>query len=330
MGIKNLNRFLRDNCKKKSIYKASLKDLRGKTIVIDTSIYLYKFLGENALMENMYLFISTLLDNGITPIFIFDGKPPPEKREILLERRLGKKEAENKYVILQNKLKDPGGTPISDEDRTEILTEMDQLKRQFIRLRDDDIRKAKELIRAYGVEQYDAHGEADALCAYFVISGRAWACLSDDMDMFLYGCNFIIRHLSLLKQTVVVYNRNCILNDLEMSDRHFREIMVLSGTDYNTKSKTTLNESIDWFYKYNNYKKLFESTELKPLEFYVWLVKNTNYVDNYLKLLKTYQMFQLKNANQYAHLIQETPEPTMLNISLVQEIMRKEGFVFAS
>jgi 5'-3' exonuclease len=92
MGIKNLNRFLRDNCKKKSIYKASLKDLRGKTIVIDTSIYLYKFLGENALMENMYLFISTLLDNDITPIFIFDGKPPPEKREILLERRLGKKE----------------------------------------------------------------------------------------------------------------------------------------------------------------------------------------------------------------------------------------------
>ena len=330
MGIKNLNRFLRDNCKKKSIYKASLKELHGKTIVIDTSIYLYKFLGENALMENMYLFISPLLDNEITPIFIFDGKPPPEKREMLIERRLGKKEAENKYIILQNKIKDPGGTPISDEDRTEILLEMDQLKRQFIRLRDEDVRKVKELMHAYGVEQYDAHGEADALCAYFVISGRAWACLSDDMDMFLYGCNFIIRHLSLLKQTVVVYNRNFILDDLGMTDRHFREIMVLSGTDYNTKSKTTLNESIEWFYKYNNYKRLFESTELKPLEFYVWLVKNTNYVDNYLKLLKTYQMFQLKHKNQYADLIQETPEPTMRNISLVQEIMRKEGFMFAS
>jgi hypothetical protein len=115
-----------------------------------------------------------------------------------------------------------------------------------------------------------------------------------------------------------------------MTYRHFREIMVLSGTDYNTKSKTTLNESIEWFYKYNNYKRLFESTDFKPLEFYVWLVKNTNYVDNYLKLLKTYQMFQLKNANQYADLIKETPETTKYNINAVQEIMRKEGFMFAS
>ena len=30
----------------------------------------------------------------IIPIFIFDGKPPPEKRELLQRRRMEKKEAE--------------------------------------------------------------------------------------------------------------------------------------------------------------------------------------------------------------------------------------------
>ena len=63
MGIKNLNRFLLDNCNKKSITKIHLSKLSGKKLVIDVSIYLYKFLSENALIENMYLFILLFLLN---------------------------------------------------------------------------------------------------------------------------------------------------------------------------------------------------------------------------------------------------------------------------
>ena len=57
MGIKHLNRYLQSNCKT-GISKISLNDLRGKKIAIDTSIYLYRFIGENALLENFYLMIS--------------------------------------------------------------------------------------------------------------------------------------------------------------------------------------------------------------------------------------------------------------------------------
>ena len=35
---------------------------------------------------------------------------------------------------------------------------------------------------------YTAINEADELCASMVINGFAWACLSEDMDMFVYGC----------------------------------------------------------------------------------------------------------------------------------------------
>ena len=38
MGIKNLNRFLLDNCNKKSITKIHLSKLSGKKLVIDVSI----------------------------------------------------------------------------------------------------------------------------------------------------------------------------------------------------------------------------------------------------------------------------------------------------
>ena len=68
MGIKNLNRFLIDNCSKKSIKKIHLKQLENKTIVVDTSIYMYKFVSENSLLEKMYLFVSIFKKYNIKPI----------------------------------------------------------------------------------------------------------------------------------------------------------------------------------------------------------------------------------------------------------------------
>ena len=100
MGIRHLNKYLKEKCTSQSIRKIHLKKLSGKTLVIDTSIYMYHFLAEYALMENMYLFISILKTHNITPIFIFDGKTPLEKKDVLIERAQRKKEAEEKYNTL--------------------------------------------------------------------------------------------------------------------------------------------------------------------------------------------------------------------------------------
>ena len=49
MGIRYLNKYLMQNCKNKSIEKKHLSCLGGKKIVVDTSIYLYKYQAQNAL-----------------------------------------------------------------------------------------------------------------------------------------------------------------------------------------------------------------------------------------------------------------------------------------
>jgi hypothetical protein len=64
MGIHNLNRFLLNNCTHESINKKHMKFLSGKTIVVDTSIYLYKFIANNLLIENMYLLITIFLSSN--------------------------------------------------------------------------------------------------------------------------------------------------------------------------------------------------------------------------------------------------------------------------
>ena len=248
MGIKNLNKYLYENCSKKAISKIHLRKLSGKTLVIDTSIYLYHFLGENALMENMYLLISILKLYDITPIFIFDGKPPPEKHELLRKRYTDKKDAQNRYQILQDSLGN-----MTSEERKEALIELSNLKRQCIRIYDEDIIKIKELMNAYNVTYYDSPNEADDLCVYLVKTGIAWGCMSDDMDMFLYGCSYVLRNLSLMNHTITLYNTQQILLELDLSEKEFCEIMTISGTDSNIHSTTTLHETLKWFQEYKKY-----------------------------------------------------------------------------
>ena len=324
MGIKYLNKYLHEKCSKNTISKIHLKKISGKTLVIDTSIYLYHFLGENALMENMYLLISILNLYNITPIFIFDGKPPNEKRELIRKRYEDKKIAQQKFNDIQNSL-----DSMTEEQRNQALFEMNNLKRQFIRIYDDDIKKVKELMNAYNVTYFNSPNEADDLCVYLVKKGIAWGCMSDDMDMFLYNCPYVLRNLSLMKHTITLYKTQNILTDLKLSRKEFLEIMTISGTDYNLYSNTSLVETLKWYEEYKKYKKIQNEKNVKYYEFYVWLIKNTKYIKNYRELLNVYQIFCGKNYEKY-----ETMEFKLLHglqpdMKKIHEIMEKEGFIFA-
>jgi hypothetical protein len=326
MGIKNLNRYLHEKCSNKSISKVHINRLSGKTLVIDTSIYLYQFLSEGMLLENMYLFISIMRVHNITPIFIFDGKPPPEKRELLRQRYSDKRDAYEKLLKLQAEL---DSSEINTDERNKMLSEMDLLKRQCVRVYDEDINKVKQLMDAYGVTYYNAPNEADDLCAYFVTTGRAWGCISDDMDMFLYKCPYVIRNLSLMNQTVMLYDTQSILKELGMSEKMFCEIIMLSGTDYNIKTTTSLHETLRWYDEYCKYKVICEAKDVPSYEFYIWLLKNTKYITDFTALMRVYKLFQGKNFVEYDKLDFTIKTSSVSDMNAIHKIMKDEGFIFA-
>jgi 5'-3' exonuclease len=288
MGIKNLNRYLKDNCNN-SIQCINISDLNGKKIVVDISIYLYKYEADDALMENMYLMLSIFRYSNITPIFIFDGKSPPEKANLLQKRRETRIESKEEYEKLKIQLKDKE----DKDDIKDIVSQMSQLKRQFTFMNQEKIQNVKSLIIAYGATYFDAPGEADELCALLVIKKKVWACLSEDMDMFVYGCTRVLRYFSLVNNTVVLYYMKGILKDLNITQKEFKEICILSGTDYNIsangkETKVDLMQTLKYFWKYKKYKKD---------NFYDWLIENTDYiVDNEL-LIKINSIFDLSNKN---------------------------------
>jgi flap endonuclease-1 len=292
MGIPHLNRFLKEECKG-TIQFISLSELSGKKIAVDVSIYIYKYVSDNNLIENIYLMLSVFREYNIIPVFIFDGKPPAEKKELLCKRLQDKKIAQDEFNKLKKQLNEQlKEKTIDDNEKQEIINNMDILKKQFISISKNQFEDVKNLIRAYGASYYDAPGEADELCAKLVLTGKVWACLSEDMDMFVYGVHRVIRYLSLLNHTAVLYDMEGILKRLGITQKELREICILSGTDYNIKTDENapnLHKTLKYFKKYKK-----ENND-PDLNFYDWLKKNTDYIDNYLLLQKINSMFDLIN-----------------------------------
>ena len=320
MGIKHLNKFFRTECEE-SIKFTSIADLSSKKIAVDISIYLYKY-HEN-LIENIYLMLAIFRDYNIIPIFIFDGKPPAEKKELMQKRREDKKGAETEYNILKNKL--AINNDMDEHDKQEIINSMDMLKRKFIYINKEKIEMVKNLIRSYGATYYDAPGEADELCALLVIKNKVWGCLSEDMDMFVYGCTNVIRYLSLLNHTIVIYNTKSILEKLGITQKELREICALSGTDYNCQNDE--NNNSPTLYKTLKLFKKYMKKRDGNIEFYEWLVNNSEYIEDIELLYKIYDMFDIKNTKlDYFDKIRISNGP--IDKTSIKNILCKEGFIF--
>ena len=103
MGIKYLNKYLKKECPEE-IKQITFWEMRRKKIAIDASIYMYRFAQDDGLIDGMYQLVMLLLYYNIVPVFIFDGKPPTEKNELLNKRRDEKNKAEERYNILLKKL----------------------------------------------------------------------------------------------------------------------------------------------------------------------------------------------------------------------------------
>jgi len=332
MGIRHLNKHLREKCPD-SIRVLNMADLEGKRIAIDISIYLYKYEGDNMLLENMYLMLSIFRHHNIIPIFIFDGKPPPEKKELLIKRKEDKQEAQKEYEKLQKSL--DNNNDFDDTEKQEIVATMDQLKKQFIHINKDKIESVKDLIRAYGATYYDAPGEADELCALLVLKKKVWACLSEDMDLFVYGCPRVLRYFSLMNHSVVLYHMKGILEELSLNQPEFREICILSGTDYNINANTNAGAKGGNSVNLHNTLKLFgkykASNSSNSTTFYDWLQLNSEYISDLELLKKINKMFDLSENTRSSKLdpfnsIKILNGPIMTES--IQDIMREEGFIF--
>lgn len=302
MGIRKLNKFLQEKCPE-SITKRSLFQLKNKKLVIDASNMLYRLNVDGELIPMLYQTIITFKYYNIVPLFVFDGTPPEDKKEKLMERRKMRVEAAEQYATLMDDI-ETKNIAMNDTLRGVI----DRLERTKTRLSMKLIYEAKYLLKSCGVPYIDAVNEADELCAYLVNSGVAWGCVSEDMDLFAHGCQRVIRYFSVFQQNCVVYEFSGILSKLNMKLADFRAMCVVCSNDYEKDGTATVYD--------------------------IWhqgLTKNKLIIDNVDLFERIVEMFEIKDVGEKSEVdcATFTIEYKECNVELCRFVLEQNGFVFA-
>lgn len=307
MGVKLLSKLLKTECGD-CVKKVHLQQLYNKKICIDTSIYLYRFKSMGCLLEKFYLMCSIFKQYNIIPLFVFDGKPPEEKRDEINRRRETREKNWKKIDEMKKKF---GDMPNKHQEK-----KLESLKRSIVRIRKEDIVNIKTLIKSMGFQYIEAHGEADKLCAALVKKNKVYGVLTEDMDLFAYGCAVVFRYISLINHTIMQYNLKDILKKLRINLYNFQLLCVMSGTDYLRSNKNV-------FYYLNCYKKS------KFMEFGEWLKIHNNLSDeDYCKTINILNIYQDidKELKKYPYFAIKSEE--YINKKDLFALLEKERFIF--
>ena len=318
MGIKGLNTFIKKYCPE-CMFEKNISDYNGSTFAIDASILLYKYVhisnvNPNCKDTHILGFINRIKmykDNNITPIFVFDGAPPEEKRETLKKRHLNKKKITDKIDALSDL-----SSKIDSEDKKEVLLkEIKRLNNQLVYVTKEHIEDCKKIIKLLGVQYFVAPDEAEKYCVYLYKNNIANYIVSDDTDVFTFGGYNVIK--STIKNKLIEYNFDTFLEKINYSKSKFIDFCILAGCDYLPYvPNLAINTVFTLFKKYNT---IEEIINLKKYNF----PENYNY-DSARSIFVNYNYDEINIDKTLAINYKELEEFLNLKeIKNIQKIIKK-------
>ncbi|XP_026476749.1 flap endonuclease 1-like [Ctenocephalides felis] len=272
MGILGLSKLILDLAPQ-AVKESELKNYFGRKVAIDASMCLYQFLiavrsegaqltsvdGETTshLMGTFYRTIR-LLENGIKPVYVFDGKPPDMKGGELTKRAERREEAE----IALAKATEAGEA-----------ADVEKFSRRLVKVTKEHAAEAKELLKLMGVPYVEAPCEAEAQCAALVRAGKVYATATEDMDALTFGSNVLLRHLTFSearKMPVQEFHFDKVLDGLSLKHEEFIDLCILLGCDYCDSIKGVgPKRAIEYINQYRNLDtilKKIDTTKYPPPE----------------------------------------------------------------
>jgi flap endonuclease-1 len=278
---------IREIVKRKEI---DFSDLRGKIVFVDAFNILYQFLStirqadgtplqdENGEITShlsgiLYRNVA-LLSEGIKLVYVFDGKAPELKSKIHKKRGQAREIARERFEEAKQK---------------EDLDVMRRYSSQLIRLEDEMIVEAKELLGALGVAVVQAPSEGEAEAAYLSQRKGFYGVVSQDYDSLIFGAPVLIRNLTVSRRKktysgyVEVKPEKIVLEDLltelEINRDQLICLAILVGTDYNPKGIPRIGQkkALQLVKEYITPEKIFGSVkekidELDEEDYFDWKV----------------------------------------------------------
>jgi len=228
MGIKSLTQIIKreapDSIKHDNLYKLS-----GKKVAVDASLIIYQQLLRHQLLKNkngeitnhitgLFYKMVNYLSLNIEPIFVFDGKPPIQKKDCVDERKKKAQDAKDKM------------------ESCDTQEQKDNLEKSSLRLTKDMIDNVKKLLNLMGISYIHQDGEGEAIASELCRIGYVDYVLTEDMDSLVYGCPNLIRNCldkSLKRKDIIsIINYDIMKEKFGLNDEQFIKFCILCGCDF--------------------------------------------------------------------------------------------------
>ncbi|MEM0158986.1 MAG: flap endonuclease-1 [Thermoplasmataceae archaeon] len=227
-------------------HPTNLRDHSGDVAAVDAYNVMYQFLSSirqpdgtplrdsqgNVTSHLSGIFYRTvnLIEAGIQPVFVMDGKPSPLKGREIEARRM---QREKNRIELEKAIE------LEDVERIRSLSG------RINYITPEMVAETADLLRAMGVPVIFAPSEGEAQCAYLTSSGLARSVITQDYDALLFGAVRVLRNFALTGKRKVP-GRNIYMNvspeyidlkenllALNITREQLIAIGILVGTDFN-------------------------------------------------------------------------------------------------
>jgi flap endonuclease-1 len=269
--------------------EVELQELTGKKVAIDAYNTLFQFLsiirqrdtGEplrdskgriTSHLSGLFYRTIRLVDAGIKPVYVYDGKPPEFKAKTIEEREEAREEARKKWK-----------EAVKEGRKEDIMV----YAQGALKLTDEMMEESKKVLDAMGIPWVQAPSEGEAQCAFICKRGDVDYAGSQAYDALLFASPRLVRNLSItgrrklprqeayieIKPEIIELEK--VLSELQISREQLIILGILVGTDYNpqgikgvgpktalkiVKENKTLDkvlEQVEWNFDVDPYK-IFE------------------------------------------------------------------------
>ena len=213
MGVRNINKIIQIHAPNAHA-PFKLANIQKKNIGIDAFLWLYEL---KFRMKNNRKTFRVNFNEKIFPLvcqnpnnifFVFDGKPPPEKRETLDKRREEKKRQLKR---------------IEEKNASFLLNPVIQLTKNDILLYKQTIRSTNNMSIIFGKD------EAEATLARLEQSHEIQYIFSNDTDILPLGSSYIFKKNNIW----MIANVEILKNKLEINQTQLIDLCIILGNDFN-------------------------------------------------------------------------------------------------
>lgn len=271
MTIKNLIKVIKTNAPS-AIKQRTISHYAGKKLAIDASLSIYKLvfairissrhdftneiiISKNPLrkktikvthIDRFLKYLIGLLQKKILPIFVFDGKPPSLKKDVLAERTDQSKKNKARY---------------------EKMSKAEKKEKYYLKtaISWEDINECKKIAKYCGLPYVQSPEESDAQCAELSKAGLVDGVVTDDLDFILFGSKNIIKKFTLSdKKEMEEVSREKLLKKLDINGDQLIDLGILLGCDYCDKMNGIgPSRAIQAIQKYHTIEKVMKKIKKK-------------------------------------------------------------------